>query len=168
MADARMLSTTRIAIGMDYGQFSVHGAAGGRDDLELLEEARASPPSASDGGIVVVLSPHQNNFDMAIDIEVWDAAPASDRGEWDQVSLHPFRVDPRAKLYLESPTLDGVWVDVAAAVDAVVDVIEISGRGFVNHGWPGSTEPGDTWRIRLWPSDGEPLAPPRVWAMPGA
>jgi hypothetical protein len=32
----------------------------------------------------------------------------------------------------------------------------ITGRGFVSHGWPGSTEPGDEWRIRLWPSPTPP------------
>ena len=26
---------------------------------------------------------------------------------------------------------------------------------FVNYGWPGSTEPGDVWRVRMWPAGGD-------------
>jgi hypothetical protein len=36
---------------------------------------------------------------------------------------------------------------------------EPPGRGFVARGWPGSTTPGDQWRIQLWP--GTAGAPPR-------
>ena len=32
----------------------------------------------------------------------------------------------------------------------------ITGTGFVGEGWPGSTTPGDHWRIRLWPDTGPP------------
>jgi hypothetical protein len=37
----------------------------------------------------------------------------------------------------------------------------ITGRGFVNHGWPGSTTSGDEWRLQLWPAAG-PIPPRRV------
>ena len=33
-------------------------------------------------------------------------------------------------------------------------------------GWPGSTTPGDSWRIRLWPDTGENLQPPKLWPGP--
>ncbi|HEY1485286.1 MAG TPA: hypothetical protein VGF84_04220 [Micromonosporaceae bacterium] len=33
--------------------------------------------------------------------------------------------------------------------------ILVCGRGFVASGWPGSTTPGDSWRVRLWPEHGD-------------
>ncbi|MFE5708597.1 hypothetical protein [Rhodococcus koreensis] len=49
-------------------------------------------------------------------------------------------------LVLSSPTTDPVKV----AVPAGRYTVEVSGRGFVTYGWPGSTRPGDVSRIRLW------------------
>ena len=40
-------------------------------------------------------------------------------------------------------------------------VMRVVGRGFVARGWPGSTEPGDTWRIQLWPHVGTDPVPLR-------
>jgi hypothetical protein len=44
--------------------------------------------------------------------------------------------------------------------------IRIAGRGFVNFGWPGSTEPGDQWRIQLWPHQ-QTITPKQLRAWPG-
>jgi len=45
--------------------------------------------------------------------------------------------------------------------------VRITGRGFVNHGWPGSTTPGDHWRLQLWPTP-DPIRPRRLraWTKP--
>lgn len=48
----------------------------------------------------------------------------------------------------ETPTLDTVEIPVPAGSYRIL----VTGRGFVGHGWPGSTTPGDTWRIQLWES----------------
>jgi hypothetical protein len=45
--------------------------------------------------------------------------------------------------------MEGVWFDVPTGSYAVL----VSGRGFVARGWPGSTTPGDVWRVQLWPGN---------------
>ena len=51
---------------------------------------------------------------------------------------------------IASPTTGEVFCEVPGGGY----LIEVNGRGFVNYGWPGTTNPGDVWRIRLWPNDG--------------
>ena len=113
--------------------------------------------------MVVVWCPHQNNFEMSVDVQVFDRRPAADRSEWQQVSEDRLEVDAPGVLSLSSPTTEPVTV----AVPPGQYVVEVSGRGFVNYGWPGSTTPGDVWRLRLWPDDGSVLEPAQRWEMPG-
>ncbi|MFI9634300.1 hypothetical protein ACIHAX_16590 [Nocardia sp. NPDC051929] len=160
----RPVSEETVILFMDYGQFRIDGGVESPvEELELLDRALAAHPFASDGLAVVVLSPHQNNFHMPVTVQVWDERPPGDHAEWQQVCETRLRVGPEGTLCLSSPT-DG-------AVDCPVPegqyLIEISGRGFVNYGWPGSTEPGDVWRIRLWPDDGSEPLPAMQWNMPG-
>lgn len=161
---ARPISEETVELFMDYGQFCVDGGLGDPDrEPDLLDRALAAHPPASNGLAMVVLSPHQNNFRMPVTVQVWDARPPGDRDAWQQVCEARLRVGPEGVLYLSSP-IDG-------AVDCPVPegdyLIEVSGRGFVNYGWPGSTEPGDVWRIRLWPDDGSEPLPAVQWDMPG-
>ncbi len=66
MGSATQISEHAVVLAMDYGQFSISGGLGDLDDdLELLEQAQAAQPSAGNGHALVVLSPHQNNFDYA-------------------------------------------------------------------------------------------------------
>jgi hypothetical protein len=149
-----LISTQRLEFAMDYGYFTVRGSASD-DEPGLVARALAEPPTASDGKMVVVLSPHQNNFALPITVEAWTSAPVSDRDAWQQVSEDSITVGAHGSLYFESPTLDGV----ACPIGPGDYVLEVSGRGFMTRGWPGSTEPGDEWRVRVWPrSSGEPSA----------
>ena len=149
---------------MDYGQFCLDGGLGDIDtEIELLEQAQAAQPSAGDGTMVVVLCPHQNNFEMSVEVQVFDRRPAADRSEWQQVSEHRLAVDGSGMLSLSSPTTEPVTL----AVPAGQYVVEVSGRGFVDYGRPGSTTPGDVWRLRLWPDDDSVLEPAQPWEMPG-
>ena len=149
---------------MDYGQFTLWGGNEVPDDtLGLLEQAFATPPSVSDGHMVLVLSPHQNNFAMPITIEHLRSEPASDADSWEQVSVERLAVNAAGEMWLESPTLDAVSV----ATEPGDYWVEISGRGFVNYGWPGSTESGDEWRLRLWPATGHAPQLRQQWDMPG-
>jgi hypothetical protein len=68
-------------------------------------------------------------------------------------------------LRYDTPTLQGATCQVPDGRYAV----RIAGRGFVNRGWPGSTTPGDTWRVQLWPSV-ENLPDRRIkeWHPPGS
>ncbi|MGW4766439.1 hypothetical protein ACWEO2_00170 [Nocardia sp. NPDC004278] len=154
-----------VELMMDYGQFYLHGGVGDPDsELALLDQAHAAQPCAGDGAMLVVLSPHQNNFEMSIAVQVWTGRPPHDREQWQQVCEGRLRVDSDGVLSISSPT-DG-WAD-PCPVPPGDYLIEVSGRGFVNYGWPGSTTPGDVWRIRLWPDDGGDLLPHQQWDMPG-
>jgi hypothetical protein len=73
-------------LAMDYGQFSVAGAPDDDDENRLLHRVFAAPPSGGTGRTVLVLNPHQNNHDMLVEIETWDARPGNDRNDWQQVS----------------------------------------------------------------------------------
>ncbi len=160
-----MVSAQSLTLGMDYGQFYIYGGLGDFEDaFELAELAMADHPTAGDGNTVVVLCPHQNNFEMPVRVEVWSARPDDDRDDWQQVSESPLRVGPNATLYYDSPP--GTDFDPIPVPEGNY-VIEVSGRGFVNYGWPGTTTPGDEWRFRLWPNDGSSLRPPAQWHMPG-
>lgn len=153
-----------MVLAMDYGQFCLDGGLGDFEkEPELFEYAQADQPSAGDGTMLMVLCPHQNNFEMAVTVQVWGRRPPADRQQWQQVSEGRLEVDAAGVLTLSSPTTEPVTVDVPPGTYSV----EVSGRGFVNYGWPGSTTPGDVWRLRLWPADGTAPQSPQLWDMPG-
>ncbi|WP_044476625.1 hypothetical protein [Rhodococcus aetherivorans] len=163
-AQASPVAESTVVLAMDYGQFCLDGGLGDIDnEMTLLDQAQAAQPSAGDGTMVVVLCPHQNNFEMSVDVQVFDRRPAADRSQWQQVSEDRLEVDASGMLSLSSPTTEPVTV----AVPPGQYVVEVSGRGFVNYGWPGSTTPGDVWRLRLWPDDDSALEPAQLWDMPG-
>jgi hypothetical protein len=156
-----------LTVALDYGQFYLTGMylPGGDDPLlRLLEEAIQGQGIASTEGneFVVVLSPHQNNFAMRLRVEVWPAQPPGDLDDWQEVFLTGILVG-RDGLVYESPTLEATAIPIPSGRYAA----RIAGRGFVNHGWPGSTTPGDEWRLQLWPA-ADPIRPRRVcaWADP--
>lgn len=158
------VSEHTVELFMDYGQFCLHGGLGElEDEMPLLEQALAAQPCAANGTSVLVLNPHQNNFRMPVTVQVWTARPPADRDAWQQVCEARLRIGPDGKLAMTSP-VDGY---AECPVPEGEYLIEVSGRGFVNYGWPGSTEPGDEWRLRLWPDDGGEPLPARRWEMPG-
>ncbi|WP_223263463.1 hypothetical protein [Rhodococcus sp. MTM3W5.2] len=164
MSSASQISEQAVVLAVDYGQFSISGGLGDyEDNLELLEQAQAAQPSAGNGNALVVLSPHQNNFEMPTSVQVWNGRPPADRDEWQQVSEGRLRVSEAGQIMIASPTTGEVFCEVPEGDY----LIEVSGRGFVNYGWPGSTTPGDVWRIRMWPNDGTEPEPAQMWVMPG-
>jgi hypothetical protein len=158
-----------LVVRLDYGQFSLTGTylqdeADAADPLRLLEEAIQGQGIAGTEGneYVVVLSPHQNNFAMPLRVELWAAEPPDDLDSWEEAFLTGLKVGPDGLVY-ETPTLEGATITVPSGRYAV----RITGRGFVNHGWPGSVTPGDEWRLQLWPATA-PIRPRRLraWAGP--
>jgi hypothetical protein len=151
---------------LDYGQFSLCGSLGRSGGyMGHLEDALAGAGIAGDASAVVVCSPHQNNFEMSFRIEVWDREPPKDEADW-EIFLCGLVVDDGGLNY-QSPTMNETVFDVPVGNYAVL----ICGRGFVNHGWPGSTRPGDVWRVQMWPSaDGPVPVPSRIkaWQRPGS
>lgn len=157
------LATYSLRVAVDGAQFLVRGSEleDNFDDV-LLSRATQAPPSHSDTVSMLVPTPHQNNFDTAVDVEVWDQRPEDDRAQWGQVSEGPVTVDSSEVLQIDSPMSN----PATCAVPAGRYVVEVSGRGFITYGWPGSTEPGDVWRLRLWPDDGTQLRAPKLWNKP--
>ena len=160
--------TTTRTVALDYGSFTLRGADfdDAEDTTPLLDRILGSPDevAAADGRVLLVESPHQNNFALELTVEVWDEEPPSDVEAWQQVVRSSIQVDDDRLLY-ESPTMEGASFDVPTGTYSVL----VSGRGFVAHGWPGSTTPGDVWRVQLWPGEvTESVATLATWVDPGA
>jgi hypothetical protein len=141
----------RATVAMDYGQFYLSGQRErvADRDLVLLTQAQSGDGVASDGHTMVVLSPHQNNFAMSLEIQHYWGLSEEDLSGWPEVCESHLHIDPDAGLTFDSPTLpSNSWPIPAGRFH-----LQVCGRGFVARGWPGSTEPGDTWLIRLWRCD---------------
>jgi hypothetical protein len=159
----------KLTVALDYGQFYLVGRRvqppSGEDPmLQLLDTAIKGVGIASSEGneVVVVLSPHQNNFAMRLRVELWAAQPPDDLDDWQEAFLTGLVVGGEGLSY-ESPTLPGETIPVSPGRYAAW----IAGRGFVNRGWPGSTTPGDVWRVQLWPASGPiPARRLRSWSGP--
>jgi hypothetical protein len=156
-----------LTVALGYGQFSLTGQVSqdeGADALlQLLETAIEGEGIASSAGneFVVVLSPHQNNFAMRLRVERWPARPPDDPDDWQEAFLTGLVVGEDGLTY-ESPTMEPETIPVPPGRYAA----RITGRGFVNRGWPGSTTPGDAWRVQLWPASG-PIPARRLRSWPG-
>ena len=156
-SDAELIDAHDVVIALDYGQFSI--ATAYDDDVDpvaVVHRAIEADGIAQEGPLTTVLSPHQNNFAMPLRVELWSGEPPDDAAEWPEA--FELRLDVGAEgLYVDSPTLDGHRVPVPPGSFRAL----VTGRGFVARGWPGSTTPGDDWRIRLWPTD-DPVPPRRL------
>lgn len=144
-----LLRLDTMTVIQDYGQFEL--IAGDQDDddlVGLIDAANAGDGIAQGRAVLVILSPHQNNFELGLTVELWDDEPPDDLADWEEGFQAFLGIDDRGVVYM-SPTDTYVNLDVPPGNYQV----RIVGRGFINYGWPGSTTPGDTWRIQFWPSD---------------
>ena len=142
----------------DYGQFSLSGFDDEDeedvpefDEADVLDAALEGDGIAQQGDYLVILSPHQCNFEMPLAIEVWDEQPAgeeADEEEWPEAFEANLNIG-RKGLGYTSPTMGVTTFSPPPGAYRAL----ITGRGFVAHGWPGSATPGDNWRIQLWPAD---------------
>lgn len=154
MPGAELSLSEDLVVSLDYSQFYLQTDD---EDVELVVDLLGSEPGiAQQGGLVVVESPHQNNFEMPLRVEVWTGPPVDDLDEWEEAFEVHLSVGDDGLRYA-SPTCEMVSLSVPTGSYHAI----IAGRGFVGHGWPGSTTPGDSWRIRLWPSPG-PERPSRL------
>jgi hypothetical protein len=155
-----------LVVAMDYGQFVLRGGESSYEadpDLALHERARNGMGIAAHEHTLVVLSPHQNNFAMPLQVHVFNEEPAHDDDQWDEVFEATLEIDDGNQLLYDSPTVTAT----SYAVPAGRYGVRVCGRGFVGYGWPGSTRPGDSWRVQLWPDDRErPARRLRAWAGP--
>src|SRR4051794_14064578 len=146
-----------LVVRMDYGQFTLHGGETALEDADneaMLDQAQDGDGVAADDGSMLVLCPHQNNFAMPLTVEVWPAEPVDDLEQWDEGFEADLEVDENGELLYVSPT-----ADVArCAVSPGRYRVRVVGRGIVARGWPGSTTPGDSWRVQMWPTGTGPTA----------
>jgi hypothetical protein len=163
VTEARLLHRQDLVVELDHGQFYLHTADNAPElAAMLLGRAQDGVGIAQAAGLVVVTSPHQNNFAMPLLVEVWDGEPVGDLAQWQEAFEAHLDVAVDGLVY-ESPTMDMVEIEVPQGSYHAL----ITGRGFVAYGWPGSSEPGDEWRIWLWPSAG-PANPARLRQFTGA
>lgn len=147
-----------LVVALDYGQFHLVSKfdppPAPEDEIDAVRRAIDGDGIAQCAGLLVVLSPHQNNFEMPFRIELWPTPPPDDAEQWQEAHEAPLDVDDGGIAYT-SPTGDVVDLPIPPGSYQA----RITGRGFV--GWPGSTTPGDEWRLQLWAS-AERTGPRRV------
>jgi hypothetical protein len=95
-----------LVVELDYGQFYLYPA-----DLEpqlvqeALERVGGGGGIAQSEGVLVVQSPHQNNFSMPLAVEVWDTEPPDDLVDWQEAFEAHLDVGDAGLTY-ESPTVE--------------------------------------------------------------
>src|ERR1700722_3144073 len=106
----------------DYGQFSLSGFYDQEevpefDEMDVLHAALEGDGIAQHGDYLVILSPHQTNFEMPLAIEVWDEQPAgeeADEVEWPEAFEADLNIGLTGSLCYSSPTMDAVAVQYAS------------------------------------------------------
>ena len=162
MSPSTLLASTVLDVAQDHGQFHLVTAWSGEDDLvELIHRAIDGERIAQGAETLVILCPHQNNFEMALTVEQWSAEPPDDLPAWEEVFEASLDVGELGVLF-SNTILDNKNLPVPPGSYRV----RIAGRGFINAGWPGSTTPGDVWRFQFWPSTG-PISPRRILSWSG-
>jgi hypothetical protein len=154
MTAAVPLATTSLVMEMGHGQFSLNSGADRPDYLPVLTRALDGDGVAQGNGVVVVISPQQNNPAMAVEVEIWAEPPPDDVPAWQEVVQAGLQVYDGG-LWLQSPTSAMILVLVPTGRYAA----RISGRGFTGRNQHGWVKPTDSWRIQLWPVD---VLPPPV------
>lgn len=164
LSSARCIARHKLTLGYDHAQFYVlTGVIDDEDPAALVGEAFDNTLRVAQGEtLIVVLSPHQNNFKMKFSFERWDGEPPADNAAWQEVCEAFLDVEEWGLMF------GGTFEDVKLpALPPGRYAARICGRGFVAHGWPGSTAPGDAWRLQVWPAD-ERFPPRRLasWSGP--
>ena len=169
MAGSRRLAAHDYVVALDYHQFWLYSCLCPEEDYSLpdLPEVRRDelddlldrahkgdgiaqvPVEYTFSGTLLVVCPHQTNFQMPLRIEVWDGPPPDDTADWPEAFEAHLDVDPHG-LYYTSPLMSAVRLDVPPGGYHAV----ITGRGFIARGNTGVPHPPDSWRIRVWPSAG--------------
>jgi hypothetical protein len=143
------LATTSLVACMDFGQFSLDSGMLEADYSDVVDRALYGDGISQDDGIVVVISPHQYNSEMPVEVQLWAGPPPDDLADWQQVTLAGLEVQD-----------NGFWIRSVSGISEpfcpVPDgryAVRISGRNFFGPGWAESDGSSDSWRIQLWPVD---------------
>jgi hypothetical protein len=153
---AIMISARDLEVAMDYGQFALMSVGNDVERLpEAIDVAIEADGVAQLGGLVVVLTPNQYNFELQLRVEIWDEEPEDDLAEWQHA--YEVHVEVADELWWDSPTTEAQDLEVPPGVYHVL----ITGGGFTASDEPEPDVGTDHWRLRLWPSAG-PTAPRRL------
>ncbi|WP_156757632.1 hypothetical protein [Actinokineospora pegani] len=145
-----------LDVEVNHGQIYIYGAAPWADDpnsdavLRALDDARQSGRfvGVSDG-LVDLVSPAQWNFHAPMRVEVWPLEPPADDDAWDQVVDVDLDV-PDGRVWFEgSGGRDPIPCDVPPGTYRA----RVSGRGYAEVA--DGAEGLDSYRLRLWPRDGD-------------
>jgi hypothetical protein len=150
MVEADLQQVLELVVQQDYGQYYVITELDSdvEDQLDRASE-NAGIGQEEPGRSLLILTPHQNNFELALRVERWSTEPPDDLDSWEEASEAWIEVLPGDKLQFGSATTNFYPLDVPPGRYR----IRIAGQGFVRWGWPGTTTPGDRWRLQLWPSE---------------
>lgn len=151
----------------DYwdGHFRLHSVD--KDPLEELEglfvnardvDARA----AQRHGVLVVLSPQEDAFDLPLAFERWDSVPPDDAAAWQTIYEACVEVT-EAGLEMSSTESSLELPEIPPGIYA----IRICGRGFYDYGDPDAEDAVDEWRLQVWPAQETfPLRLVAIWSGP--
>ena len=112
----------------------------------LVEKAHDADGIATDGNEIVILSPHQHNFNMQLTVELWENKPEDDLELWQEAFAANIVIVEDTFIY-SSVTYDE---EREFEIPSGYYNLLIAGRDFVGCGWAESTCPGDKWRVQLW------------------
>jgi hypothetical protein len=130
VTDPKLVRREDLVVALDYGQFYLHTADNDPDlAVALLEQAQDAAGIAQADGLLVVESPHQNNFEMPLGVEIWDARPADYLAGWEEAFEAHLEVREGGLTY-ESPTVELTDIEVSPGSYHAL----ITGRGFVSRG----------------------------------
>ena len=160
-----VIEAWNLKVYLEYGQFYLEptrpytsGPPDPMDDEgEILERAFA-PGIAQGRYVTVVITPHRDNWDMDLQVELLDGPAEDDLAEWLDVFHATVDAGP-----------DGIWYHTPTMDSAVLPIppgkyrIRISGRGFLRPEWVDgdSIHFDDNYRFQFWP-ESRPIEPLRL------
>ncbi len=121
-------------------------------------EPDSAPGIAQGRYTTIVSTPHRDNFDMDLRVEMHDNPPADDSADWQEIFEATVTAGPTGMWY-HTPTLDSTHLDIPAGTYR----IRISGTDFLRPEWVDDDSIGyaDRYRFQLL-AETQPIAPIRL------
>ncbi|HEY4007989.1 MAG TPA: hypothetical protein VGM60_22805 [Pseudonocardia sp.] len=147
-----------LTVHIDYFQVNIFDPASGftpGTDAVLAGMDRAHESNAfveSIGGLIILISPVQNNFNAPMAVEQWNQEPPNDQNSWDHVVDVDLDCPSGQLLFQESGSSYGGPEDcVSVQIDPGVYRVRVAGRGYAAHGLRAISVGADSYRLQLWP-----------------
>lgn len=141
--------TLQQALGWNGTEYTAH------DDAPSIAQGRYS---------TVVTTPHRDNFDMDLRVEMLDGPAVDDSADWQEIFEATVAAGPTG-IWYHTPTLDSTRLEIPVGIYR----LRISGRDFLRPVWvdDGSVGYDDKYRFQFWPET-QPIASIRLkrWEHP--